>query len=99
MTPECLIRQLHDQGIDPRDFALAMLDQLVWLDADDHTADQLAQRYRMTPAQALKAVMRREPQASHDATAERLNPYGFDMTAKVIGLGFVSPLRSGEQSP
>lgn len=65
MSPESLVRQLHDQGIDPRDFALALLDQLVWLDAGDHTADQLAQRYRMTPAQALQAVMR------HEATAQR----------------------------
>jgi len=60
MTPDSLVRQLHDQGADPREFALALIDLLVWLDAGDHTTDQLAERYRMTPAQALQAVMRHE---------------------------------------
>lgn len=60
MTPESLVRQLSDQGTDPRDFALALLDLLVWLDAGDHSIDQLAERYRMTPAQAFHAVGRHE---------------------------------------
>jgi predicted alpha/beta-hydrolase family hydrolase len=60
MTPETLVRLLHDQGADPREFALSLIDFLVWLDAGDHNLDELAERFRMTPAQALKAVNRRE---------------------------------------
>lgn len=60
MNPESLVLQLHQQGIEPRDFALALLDLLIWLDAGDHTTDQLAERYRMTPGQALQAVQRHE---------------------------------------
>jgi len=30
------------------------------ISSGDHTTDQLAERYRMTPAQALQAVMRHE---------------------------------------
>lgn len=65
MPPDSLVRQLHNQGADPREFALALLDLLVWLDAGDHTTDQLAERYRMTPTQALQAVLR------HDATTHQ----------------------------
>jgi hypothetical protein len=64
MTPEILVRQLNDQGIDPREFALDLLDFVVWLDAGDHNLDQLAEHYRLTPAQALRAVMRRESLAA-----------------------------------
>lgn len=64
MTPESLVRQLSDQGTDPRDFALDLLDFVVWLDAGDHNLDQLAEHYRLTPAQALRAVMRRESLAA-----------------------------------
>ena len=35
-----------------------------WLDAGDHNLDQLAEHYRLTPAQALRAVMRRESLAA-----------------------------------
>ena len=53
-TLESLVRQLNDQGTDPREFALDLLDFVVWLDAGDHNLDQLAEHYRLTPAQALR---------------------------------------------
>lgn len=68
MTPETIVRQLHDHGADPREFALSLIDFLVWLDAGDHNLDQLAERFRMTPAQALQAVMRRQQAVSQITT-------------------------------
>lgn len=68
MSPENLVRQLHDNGTDPREFALALIDFLVWLDAGDHDLDQLAERFRMTPAQAFQAVTRRQQVTSQITT-------------------------------
>ncbi|WP_287365172.1 hypothetical protein [Thauera sp.] len=68
MTPESLVRQLHDHGADPREFALSLIDFLVWLDAGDHDLDQLAERFRMTPAQAFQAVTRRQQVTSQITT-------------------------------
>lgn len=68
MSPENLVRQLHDNGTDPREFALALIDFLVWLDAGDHNLDELGERFRMTPAQAFQAVTRRQQATSQITT-------------------------------
>lgn len=59
MSPETLVRQLHDQGIEPRAFALELMDFVIWLDAGDHSVEQLAERYGITEFQAASAIARR----------------------------------------
>ncbi len=57
-TPEALVRQLSEQGIDPRQFARDLSDLLVWLDAGDHHPDEIAQRYAMNPTDVDLALYR-----------------------------------------